>query len=450
MKNKISYSGIELMANAPVGTAIIRLALPMMIAMLGQAIFSITDIFFIGQVDNHNMLAAVSLAFPLYMLSQAIGNIFATGGSTYISRMLGMKENKEALYASSVSFYTSFGIGILTSVILWVFKEPLLWQIGASEATFMFTDDYLSPILLSMPLAVVSVVMSGILRSEGETKKAMILQLIGIIMNIILDYIFIIRLELGTAGAGWATVGGQCTSFIYGIHYFLLKKSILSIKFADYKPNKVMMFQMLTIGIPAGLSNIIMSISNILVNRIAASYGDFVVAGYGVQLRISGILFLLVFAIVMGFQPFAGFNYGAKQFVRLREGFKLTIIYSTAVCIIGFLVLLFFGTDIIKIFVNDMETVEAGSAIMHAFVWGIPFMGVQVTLMASFQALGKPFQAMIISMGRQLLFYIPLLYMLNHFFGFIGFIWAQPIADILTTGIAVVLGISLIKIMKIL
>ena len=448
MSNRQQYTGVTLMGSAPVGTAIIRLALPMMVAMLAQAIYNITDMFFIGQTHNPNMVAAVSLVFPLYMIGQALGNIFGIGGSSYISRKLGAKDNDEARRTSAVAFYTAIGIGILLALILRACKAPILRIIGASDATFSYTDDYFSAVSLAMPLAAAGVVMSGQMRSEGATKKAMTLQLIGITTNIILDPIFILWCGWGTAGAGWATVAAQCASFSYGISYLLSKKTLLSIHPANYRPNRNMMIQILSIGIPAGLSNIIMSVSNILVNRISASYGDYVVAGNGVQMRINSLFFMLVFALAMGYQPFAGFNYGAKQFDRMRQGFKLTILYATGLCLVGFLVLRLFGPSFIRFFIDDAQTIEAGSAIMRVFVWGLPFLGMQVTLTVTFQALGKPLQATVVTMGRQLLFYLPLLFLLNHLFGFKGFIWAQPAADILTTGIAFVLGMSLLKLMR--
>ncbi len=448
MKNKVKYTGIELMSVAPVSTALIRLALPMMVGMLAQAIYNMTDMFFIGQTKDANMVAAVSLVFPLFMLSQALGNVFATGGSSYISRLLGAKDVSQARHTSSVSFYTSIGIGLLLTLVLWLFKTPVLRLIGTSEATFDYTNDYFTVVIMFMAFASASTVMSGQMRSEGETKKAMIQQVIGVGLNIILDPILILWLDMGTAGAAWATVAGQIASFIFGCTYFLSKKTILSIKPADYKPNRKMMFQMLSIGIPAGFSNMIMSISNILGNRISASYGDYVVAGNGVQMKVASMFFMVIFALAMGYQPFAGYNYGARQFSRLRKGFKQTLIYTTGLCIAGSVILSFFGESFIRFFINDPQTVAAGAKIMSIFVWGLPFIGAQVTLMVTFQAFGKSIQAMVVTVGRQLLFYVPLLYLLNHLFGFDGFIWAQPGADILTAGIALVLGISLFKLLR--
>jgi putative MATE family efflux protein len=448
MKGKKKYTGIELMETAPVGTAILRLALPMVAAMLAHAIYNMTDLFFIGQTKDPNMVAAVSLAFPLFMLSQALGNIFATGGSSYISRMLGEKKNDEARHTSAVSFLISFGIGFLLTAVFWILKTPTLRLLGASDATYAYTDEYFSVVVLFMAIASAGTVMCGQMRSEGATKEAMILQLIGISLNIVLDPIFILWFHMGTAGAAWATVAGIAASFIYGLFYFLSKKTILSIKPKDFKPNKWMLVQMMSIGVPAGLSNIVMSVSSILGNRIAASYGDFVIAGNGVQMRVSGLFFMLIFALAMGFQPFPGFNYGARQFDRLRRGFKLTALYATGLCIAGSAILGLFGPSFIRFFIEDAQTIEAGTRIMRIFIWGLPFVGVQITLMVTFQALGKSMQAMVVTLGRQLLFYIPLLFMLNRLFGFKVFIWAQPAADILTTGIAAVMGISLLRLMR--
>ena len=448
MSERKKYTGVELMNSAPVGTAIIRLALPMMAAMLAHSIYNMTDMYFIGQTNDPNMVAAVSLAFPVFMLSQALGNIFATGGSSYISRMLGAKKGVEAKRAASVSFYTSFGFGALLTVCLWLFKTPVLRLIGASDATMPHADAYFSVVVLFMAFASSGAVMSGQMRSEGATQKAMVLQIIGIGINIVLDPIFILWLDMGTAGAAWATVAGQFVSFIYGMYYFFSKGTVLSLSLKDYKPNGEMIGQILSIGVPAGISNIIMSFSNILGNRILASYGDHVIAGYGVQMRVSSLFFMFIMAVVIGYQPFAGYNYGAGQFDRLRKGFKLTIIYTTGLCLAGCFLLRALGPSLIRFFINDAPTVAAGAAILNVFIWGLPFIGPQVTMMITYQALGKPMPAMLITMGRQLLFLIPAMLLLDRLFGFEGFIWAQPASDILTTGIAFAMGFSLLKIMR--
>ncbi|MDR0526847.1 MAG: MATE family efflux transporter [Spirochaetaceae bacterium] len=448
----MKYTGTQLMESAPVAKAIIRLALPMMAAMLAQAIYNMTDLFFIGQTGDPNMVAAVSLVFPIFMLTQAMGNIFATGGSSYISRMLGIKNNKEAANTSAVSFYFSLAAGVLLAVILLCFQTPVLKIIGATENTFNHTADYYFIVSIFTPFAVAGTVFSGLMRSEGATGKAMILQLAGIALNIILDPLFILGFGWGTSGAAWATIAGQLVAFAYGVWYFssgssagAAKKSMLSIALKNNKINKTMLRELFYIGIPAGLANVLMSIASVLGNRVAVSYGDYVVAGFGVQMRIASVCFMFVLGLSMGYQPFAGFNYGARNFERLKKGFKLTLIYSSVICAVGAIVFLFAGDFLIRFFINDQQTVENGAVMLRVFTIGLLFFGIEVTFTTTFQALGRGTAAMLVSMGRQLLFYVPALYILNAFFGFDGFIFVLPVADVLTALLAVLLGIPVIK-----
>jgi putative MATE family efflux protein len=443
----MKYTGTQLMESAPVSQAIIRLALPMMAAMLAQAIYNMTDMFFIGQTGDPNMVAAVSLVFPIFMLSQALGNIFATGSSSYISRMLGLKNTEESKSTSAVCFYLSLIAGFLLAVLLLCFKMPILNFIGASEGTLAHAEGYYAVVVLFMPFAVAGTLFSGLLRSLGATDKAMILQLIGIVLNIILDPIFISVFGWGTKGAAWATIAGQLVSFAYGVWYLLARKSTLSIRFKDNKPNKTMMREVFSIGIPAGISSVLMSMVSILSNRIAAGYGDYVVAGAGVQMRITSLCFMLVFALTQGYQPFAGFNYGAKNFERLKKGFKITLAFSTILCAAGCVIFLITGGALVRFFINDAKTIEVGALMLRAFIIGLFFLGIQTTLTTTYQALGRPVEATFVTLGRQLLFFVPLLYILNGLFGFRGFVFVFPAAEVLTAALAVALSRPLFKIM---
>jgi putative MATE family efflux protein len=444
----MKYTGTQLMENAPVPTAIIKLALPMMAAMLAQSIHSMIDVFYIGRTGDPDMVAAVALVFPIFMLSQAFGNIFAVGSSSYISRLLGTKNTEESKKTSSVCFYFSLITGLLLTVFLLCFKTFILNNIGASEGTFAHADNYYSIIILIMPFAVASTLFSGLLRSEGATEKAMTLQLVGIALNIILTPIFIFVLGWGIKGAAWSTFAGQFASFVYGIWYLCGKKSSLSISTKEYKPNKTMLKEVLFIGVPAGFSNILMSLAAILGNRVAASYGDHVVAGSGVQMRIASLCFMFVFALITGYQPFAGYNYGANKIERFKQGFIFTIIFSTVICCIGSIIFFFFGDYLIGFFINDEQTIQVGAAMLRVFIIGLLFVGVQITIMITYQALGKSFEATLIALGRQILFYVPLLLILNGLFGFRGFILALPLTDVFTAILALLLSGSIFKIMR--
>jgi putative MATE family efflux protein len=391
------------------------------------------------------MVAGISLTMPLFMVSQGIGNIFGIGSASYISRKLGEKNRAEARHTNAVSFYTTVGFGLLITAVLLVFKTPILHLIGTSAVTFPYADDYFTVITWFMVFAVVNIGLSGQVRSEGATDKAMKGMLLGIAANIVLDPIFILALGWGVAGAAWATIIGQIASVAYFIHHFSSKHTILSIKPRDFKPNAAMYREILKIGIPAAFSHIIMTFCAILTNVIAAGYGDFVVAGSGVSMRVTSISFMLIMALAQGFQPFAGYNYGARNYTRLRQGLKVTLLYTTSLACFFLVLFLAAGPALIALFIRDEATVRAGTTLIRAFVWGLPFMGLQMTFMVTFQALGKPVLATVVTLGRQFLFYLPLLLILNHFWQFNGYIYSQPLADLLTSFVALALSSAIFK-----
>jgi putative MATE family efflux protein len=413
--------------------------------MLAQIIYNLSDTFFVGQTGNPDMIAGVLITFPLFILSQGIGNIFGVGASNYISRKLGENNQDEAKRTNAVAFYTNIFIGILFMIVILLFKTPLLHLIGTSHATFQYADDYFSIIALFLPFSMLNTSLAAQIRSEGAVNKAMIGMVLGIALNVILDPLFILVLNWGAAGAAWATVIGNIVSVTYFIIYFFSKQSLLSISPGQCKPNKQMYLEIMKIGIPASLSNAIMSIALILNNIIAAGYGDHVVAGSGINLRIVSVCYTMIMALAMGFQPFAGFNYGAKNYKRLRDGMVITFLYTTILGCFFVSIIIIFGKNLFMFFINDDATIQTGIKIMRAFIWGIPFLGIAMTLTIAFQALGKSKEAIIVTLGRQCLFYIPSLYLLNYLWGFDGFIYTQSIADIVTTIIAIILSFPLLR-----
>ncbi len=436
---------INLLEKEKVNSAIIKLALPTMLAMAMQMIYNLTDTYFIGQTGDLNLVAAISLASPLIMMFQSAGNIFASGTSCYISQQLGAKHYNEAKKSNSVAFYSSMIVGLIFTLIFLVFQNSILNIIGTSDATIIPTSQYLIVMSVLCIFPILNVTLSGLIRSEGATDKAMFGMIIGLVLNIILDPIFILRFNMGSAGAAWATIIGNIVSVLYFISHFLRKNTLLSIKITDFRPSKKIYAETFKIGIPSALSSLVMSISFILVNVIASEYGDYVVAGNGIQFRVNSMVIMLIIGLVQGYQPFAGYCYGARKFQRLKSGFKITILYGTLLSIFFTFIFAFFGENIIRLFIDDDLTVQAGAKILKAFTYCVPFFGIQFTVMVTFQATGKALKAMFISLGRQCIVYLPLLFILNSVFGFNGFIFAQPISDITTTLVAVLLSLSFIK-----
>lgn len=433
------------MENAPVRSAILKLALPTMLGMVVQVIYNFTDTFFIGLMRDTNMIAAVSLATPLFMAIQAFGNIFAVGSASYISRKLGEKDFTEAKHANAVAFYTSIIVGVVLAGLMILFKTPLLHAIGTSEDTFAPTNEYFTIIAACSILPVLQVSMAGMVRSEGATVKSMMGIVIGVVSNIILDPIFIFGFGLGIAGAAWATIIGNALGTGFYILHFCSKKTLLSIRPKDFKPSTRIYGQSLKIGVSSAVSTAIMGLSMVLANVFAHQYSDATVAGNGIQMRINSICIMLMIGLAQGYQPFAGYNYGARNHHRLIDGLKTTMLYNTVLACFFTLMFVLFGRSLVTAFTDDPAVIEAGTKILHAFCWGAPFIGMQMTLMTTFQASGKAVRAMLISLGRQCVLYFPLLFILNGLFGFDGYIYAQPTADILTTIAAVLLSISFLK-----
>jgi putative MATE family efflux protein len=445
----MNNDSISLMERERPALAIIRLALPMMLAMIAQLVYNITDTFFIGQTGDPNMVAGISLAMPLFMVSQGVGNIFGIGASSYISRLLGARRGKEAKETCSAAFWTTLGMGLLITAGLFIFRKPFLRISGASEVTFAYADAYFSIISAFMAIALLNIALSGQMRSEGATAKATKGMLIGIVLNVILDPLFILAFDWGVAGAAWATIAGMIASTIYCCLHFISGRSVLSIHPRDFKPNIRMYAEILKIGIPAALSNIAMTICLVFRNRVAAGYGDFVIAGSGINQRVGSISFMLIMALAMGYQPFAGFNYGAKNYARLKAGFRITMLYSTLLSLFFTLVFALWGRGIITLFIRDTITIDAGTKLLHAALWSLPFVGLQMTMMVTFQALGKSLLATIVTLGRDFLFYLPLLFIFNFLWQFNGFMYCQPVADGLTTIVALVLSTRLFKQLKV-
>jgi putative MATE family efflux protein len=440
---------ISLMEREKPALAIIKLALPMMVGMIAQMVYNMTDTFFIGQTGNPNMVAGISLAMPLFMVSQGVGNIFGIGASSYISRLLGARKDREAKQTCSVAFFTTLSMGLLMTAVLLLLRRPILRISGTSEVTFGYADDYFSIISAFIAIALLNIALSGMIRSEGATAKATQGMLIGIVINVILDPVFILVFNWGVAGAAWATVIGTAASAVYLCLHFVSPKTALSISLKNFKPNGRMYAEILKIGVPAALSNIAMTVTLIFRNRVGASYGDLVVAGSGINQRVGSISFMLIMALAMGYQPFAGYNYGAKNYTRLKEGLGITVLYSTILSLFFTVIFVFWGRSIITLFIRDETTIDAGTRLLHATLWSLPFVGFQMTMMVTFQALGKSVLATIVTLGRDFLFYLPLLFIMNTIWRFNGFMYCQPIADALTTAVALILSIRLFKQFKV-
>lgn len=436
---------LDLMEKAPVSKAILKLSIPTVLSTIVTLLYNLTDTYFIGLLDDPIQLGAISLAFPVFLVVQAIGNIFGNGAPSYISRRLGSKHYDEVKKTSAVSIYLAVLATIVMTVLYFVFKNPILNVLGTSPETLGPTRDYLNIIVGFGFVLTLQVVLPALLRAEGKVKEAVIGMVIGTVLNIILDPIFILGFHLGVAGAAWATIAGNVFAVIYYLVVYLKGETMLSIFPRDFKPSGRILSEVLKIGLPASIAQVLMSVSNILLNNLASGYGDYVISAYGVAGKLISMVFMVMIGYVSGYMPFAGYNYGANNIKRMMSALKFTLLTSTAGCIILLIPLLGFSNLYMSAFTSDKDIIQTGMMFLHAQAFAIPFLGIQLTMMCTFQATGKAVHALVVNLGRQCLFYIPLLYIFNSLFKLPGLMYAQTAADILTTITAVLIGIHMLR-----
>ncbi len=416
-----------------------------MISMLVVVIYNMADTFFIGQTGDPMQVAAVSLATPVFMVLMALGNLFGIGGSSAISRALGEKKTERARQISSFCCYGSLGLGICMSGLFLVGMDTILKMIGASENTIDYARNYLSYIALGGPFIMFGTAFGNILRGEGASKESMIGNMIGTITNIVLDPIMILVFKWGVAGAAIATVIGNMAASGFYLQYFLRKKSSLSIRLKDFRMGERIAVSVASIGIPASLNNILMSCANIVLNHVLASYGDTPVAAMGVAMKANMLVVLLQIGLCSGIQPLVGYNYGARNKKRLMKVFWFT---GACAVIMGTLLTVFMviaREGIIQAFINDEAVVAYGIQMVIALQISGPVIGILFLCINTLQGMGKALPSLILTICRQGLVFIPLVFLLNGMFGLEGVIYAQPVADFVSILLASVLCMRILR-----
>jgi putative MATE family efflux protein len=427
------------MENAPVLTTLARLAVPTVLGIIVQLVYNITDTYFIGLLDDYRQIAAVSLAMPLMLVTNALSHIFSSGAPSYISRLLGKKEYDEVKKTSAFAFYTTILMGLLVVAVTLLFLKQIVRLIGVNDDTFNFTYNYIFIILIFSVISMTSVTLQGLLRSQGTAKFASMGMIIGAVGNMLLDPLFILVFDMGVKGAAIATVLGNISSFVFFVIMLCHKNNHVSIASKYYRPNRRMVKEVLAIGIPHSLSMVIMSFSVVIYNAIAAGYGTYVVAASGISVKAQMASIMIVMGISMGMQPFIGFNYGAKNFRRLFSGIRASIVVGTSLCLLFATLFAITARWFVRQFSSDAQVIAIGTRILHLSIIGLPFMSIQTTFMTYLQATGQALKAMLVNLSRQCLVLIPVISLLNFFFKLNGFLWAQPISDLATTVLAVVM-----------
>lgn len=438
----------DLFEKAPAPKAVATMAVPTMISMLVVVIYNMADTFFIGQTKDPLQVAAVSLATPVFMIFMALGHLFGIGGSSAISRALGERRKDRAWHISSFCCYGSLGLGVMVAVISVLGMEQILHLIGASENTIGFARQYLTIISIGAPTIMFSTAFANILRGEGASRESMVGNLLGTIVNIILDPVMILGLGWGVSGAALATIIGNIAACFFYISYYVRGKSMLSIHVKDFRMGERIAASVAAIGIPASLNNILMSFANIILNQALVGYGDTPVAAMGVALKSNMLVVLLQIGLCVGIQPLIGYNYGSGNKKRLMQVFKFTGVVSVIMGMLLTLFMIIARKTMIQVFINDAEVVSYGIRMVVALQLSAPFIGILFLCINTIQGMGKALPSLILTVCRQGLIFIPLIFILNALLGLDGVIYAQPAADYLSILVGIMICVHLFRSME--
>lgn len=429
----------ELMGKLKVSKAVAKMAVPSVISSLVTVVYNMADTFFVGQTGDPLQVAAVSLTNPIFILMMAFANMFGMGGSAVLSMALGAKDERRAKNASSFVTYASLIVGVVFALILIIFMDPILALFGANAETYEFARGYTFHIAYGAPFIIWSAAASFIVRAEGASREAMIGSMIGTIANIVLDPIFISVLGQGTAGAAIATTIGNVLASAYYLWYFLRKSSALSISWKYFTVRSGILTKICSAGLPTAIFSALMSVSTIVLNQLLVVYGNDPVAAIGIVFKANMFITFLQMGLANGVQPLLGYNYGAGNVERFREVESYTKKCCLAAGVIATVLYFVFREPIIGLFISDSDVIAYGVRMLIAYMLSGPVIGILFVNMNCMQSVGHAFPATVLSVLRQGILLIPLLYLLRALFGLNGVILGQSVTDY----IAVILSVFL-------
>lgn len=434
---------MELLGNAPIPKALVSLGIPIMIGMLINALYNLVDAYFVGGLGESPM-GAISIVFPLGQVVVGLGLMFGNGAASYLSRLLGSGDKKTANIVASTALYSSVLIGAVLIIFATIFLKPILTFLGATETIMPYALTYARIYVISCIFNVFNVTMNNIVASEGAAKTTMLALLLGAVINIGLDPLFIYTFDMGVAGAAIATAISQFVSTLVYLTYILRKRSAFTFSIKDFIPTQQTFAEILKIGIPTLTFQLLTSLSIALINRASSTYGDAVIAGMGAVTRVTSMGTLVVFGFLKGFQPIAGFSYGAKNFKRLRESIRISILWSTIFCVVVGLLMVVFSTQIISQFANgNGEMISVGQKSLVANGLSFFLFGFYTVYSSLFLALGKGTAGFFLGTCRQGICFVPIILPLPAIWGMSGILYAQPIADIISAIITVFMVFNL-------
>lgn len=412
-----------------VGKALLKLGIPTMIGMLISALYNAVDAYFVGGLGTSQM-GAVSVVFPIVQLVIGLGMMFGAGASSYISRLLGEKEYELADQTASTALFSGLLTGAVVILGILCFLTPVLSALGATRTIMPFAKEYAVIYVTGSIFNVFNVTMNNLLTAQGATRFTMAAMMTGSIINLVLDPLMIYGLHMGIRGAAVATVVSLCVNTAMYVVYLKKGKGLLHLSVRKTTLKGSIYREILKIGIPVLTFQLFASIALGFTNTAAKLYGDYAVAAMGAVNRVMTVGIYVVFGFMKGFQPFAGFNFGAGQFDRLKRAVKLCDFWSSGFCILMSVICIVFSRQIISLFGSDPQMIQLGSKALRLNALLFLTFGFQMVYASLYLSVGKSGAGSVLSLGRQGIFFFPLILILPGVFGLSGLLWAQPAADI--------------------
>lgn len=430
----------------PVGKLLAQYAMPAIIAQVASSLYNIIDRAFIGQVVGPLAISGLAITFPFMNLSGAFGAAIGVGASTAISVKLGQKDYKTAEELLGNTVTLNLLIGFLFAVICLIFLDPILYFFGASKETIPYARDFMQVILIGNPITHMYFGMNAVLRAASKPRQAMNATVFTVAMNILLDIVFILWWGWGIRGAALATVLSQSMALIYQIRLFMNKSELLHLKKGIYRLKASLVKNIIAIGISPFLMNVCTCIIVIFMNNQFVRYGgDLSVGSYGIASAIGTVFAMFVIGLNQGMQPIAGYNFGAQKIDRLLRVLNLAMITATIIMTVGWFIAMTFPYYLARIFTTDATLIQMSIKAIRINMLVYPIIGFQMVVTNFFQCIGKVKISIFLSLSRQLIFLLPLLYTLPLFFGIDGVWYSLPASDFTASIVTAIIMVTYMR-----
>ena len=430
----------------PIGKLLLKYAVPAIIAMTASSLYNIIDSIFIGHGVGPYAITGLAVTFPFMNLSTAFGAMIGVGGSTIISIFLGQQKHSSAKKVLSNVVGLNVVLGLLFMIFSFIFLDPILYFFGASDVTIGYAREYMQIILLGNVVTHLYLGLNSLLRASGHPKKAMAATFLTVILNTILDPLFIFVFDMGIQGAAWATVLAQIVSLVWLLKIFNNKTEVVHFEGKYISFDKKIIRRALSIGLSPFLMNFAACFVVIIINQSLKKYGgDLAIGAYGIVNRVVFLVIMVVMGLNQGMQPIAGYNFGAGDVGRVRRVLKLTIYAASIITTTGFLIGELLPTFVVSMFTTDSELIKLASDGLRLTVIAFPIVGFQMVVSNFFQCIGMAGRAIFFSLSRQVLFLIPGLLIFPTFFESLGVWISMPISDFVASIVAAIMLIDFLR-----